>query len=175
MFDSSYAYKGLGTTSNISKKHLLKTYKYFFDTEEGERYIINVEQYPYNIFVLKFYPRSLKNSKYKYNVLTKTGHLSKIVRTNIEILINFHNQFPNSHFGFIGARTYCTVQKKYIETGDVTKRFRLYRYAVVNLINPDNFEHHEDEVNNTYLLINSKETKTDIKSLATKIFEDCMN
>lgn len=176
MFDGSYPYFGLGNSTNIVKPHLIKTHKFFFDIEEGDRYIINVEQYRNNIFVLKFHPRKLKTSKYRFNVITNSGHFSKIVRTNINVLIEFYKKFPNSHFGFIGARTYCPIKKCYTENESVTSRFRLYKYAVENLIDPDDFEHHFDEDNNTYLLINSNCSSIEkIKEESKVMFEDCMN
>jgi len=176
MFDGAYPYSGLGISSNITKQHLLKTYKFFFNTEEGVRYIINVEHYNNNIFILKFHPRKLKSNKYKYNIVTNTGHFSKIVRTNINVLIDFYKKYPNSHFGFIGAMTYCQIKKCYTESQSITSRFKLYKYAVENLINPDDFEHHFDEENNTYLLINLKCNNIDyIKDVSKIMFEDYMN
>jgi len=57
----------------------------------------------------------------------------------------------------------------------MTRRFKIYRYAMVNLINPDDFDHHEDKNKSTYLLINSNTLDGDkIKSEATKMYEDCI-
>lgn len=175
MFDSSYPVTPLGVSTNISQKYLKKIYKYFFDTEDGTRYIIHLEHYPNNIFVIKFYPRKLKNNKFRYNVLTKRGHFTKIIRTNINLLISFYKQYPDSHFGFIGAKTYCPIKKTFTESEAMTRRFMIYRYAMVNLINPDDFDHHEDKNKSTYLLINSNTLDGDkIKSEATKMYEDCI-
>jgi|SRR5690606_16501347 len=173
MFDSSYPVKPLGISTNISQKYLKKIYKYFFETEEGTRYIIHLEQYHHNIFVIKFYPRKLKNNKFRYNVVTDNGHFSKIIRTNINLLASFYKKHPDSHFGFIGAKTYCPIKKTFTEDERMTRRFKIYRYAMVNLISPDDFDHHEDKHRSTYLLINTKELDSEkIKEQATKMFED---
>lgn len=177
MFDSFYQFKGLGNSADVTNRHLQKKYQFYFDTEENNRYIICVEEYPNNIYVIKFFPRKHKNSKYKFNILTKSGRFTKIVRTNVEVLIKFYQKNPNSHFGFIGARKYCPIKKKYKEKlGDCSARFRSYKYVVENLIGPDTFVHHFDKSNNTYLLINSNVSDLDgVKSKASEIFEDCMN
>src|SRR5690606_169082 len=110
--------------------------------------------------------------KNRFNMLTNTGRFSKIVRTSVEVLGLFLKKFPNSHFGFIGARKYCSRTKKYKEdVGVCSTRFRLYKYVVENFINPDSFEHHFDKSNNTYLLINSNVENTYlIKDSAAYLF-----
>lgn len=176
MFDTAYTYTKIGTDTNITKKHLVKTHIYFFDTDNAERYIINVEEYKNDVFILKFHPRRYKGNKYRYNLLTNTGNFTKIVRTNIEVLREFHQNYPNSHFGFLGAKTYCPINKCFTEEDNTTARFRLYKYCVVNLISPDHFDHHHDPTNSTYLLINSKcKDVAGVKKMSKKMFEECMN
>lgn len=176
MFDKAYTYTKIGTDTNITKKHLIKTHIYMFNTDGNERYIINVEEYSNQIFILKFHPRRLKRHKYRYNLLTNKGNFTKIVRTNIDVLIYFHKKFPGSHFGFLGAKTYCPIKKCFTEKDNTTARFRLYKYCVVNLIDPNDFEHYFDPTNSTYLLINSKcQDVAALKKVSKKMFEDCMN
>lgn len=55
----------------------------------------------------------------------------------------------------------------------MTRRFKIYRYAMVNLISPDDFDHHEDKHRSTYLLINIRDLDGEkIKEEAVKMFED---
>lgn len=76
-----------------------------------------------------------------------------------------------ANFGFLGSHTFDP--KRFYEEGkECTKRFKIYRYAVYNLIGEEYFSHFMEEKNSTYLLINNKHEDVDlIKEQANIMFD----
>lgn len=142
-------------TNSIDSIHL-KTHIYrFTSTKSNLTYLVDVEHYIDDIFVLKFYLRDQKNWKVKYNLLTNTNEARLIIFTCIDIMVDIFQQNTNASFGFQGARTFDRKTKKYIEHSQAkTKRFNIYRRIVANALSEDYFEHYSYEKESIYLLLN---------------------
>lgn len=152
MFDSFYELRGLGHTSNLIKAHLkIKTCKYRFDTPL-HAYILEVECYINNFYVIQFYKRKLKNHPKKYQIQTNEHKAMQIVGTCIRVIKMFSDIDPKSSFGFIGSNTYDPISG--VEEPKVnTKRWKIYKHAVENEYGPDTFKHAYDRFNSSYILL----------------------
>ena len=87
-------------------------------------------------------------------------------------MLSIYNENPSASFGFLGAHIVKT-DINYIEAKNVTKRFRVYRDAIVRLFGLETFTHHRDFEHSTYLMISNKNKNVeDIKEKAKKMFDD---
>jgi hypothetical protein len=118
-----------------------------------------VEEYVGQIFVIKFYPNSHRNSPDKYNVLLDDYDASRVIRTAIDIMLDFLKHYPNASFGFIAPNS---IRDKYKEILYYNKRFRVYSRLMANFFSTDLFSHIESEDNSAYLLINRCHADIDI-------------
>lgn len=142
-------------TNSIDSIHL-RTHVYRFTSEKSNlTYLVDVEHYIHNVFVLKFYLRDQKKWKVKFNLLTNTNEARLIIFTCIDIMIDVFKQNTNASFGFQGARTFSLKTKEYTEHSQTnTKRFNIYRKIVANALSEDYFEHYSYEKESIYLLLN---------------------
>lgn len=122
---------------------------YRFRSEKSNtQYIVCVEQYKYNVFILKFYPKNWRFSKRKYNLLTNTHEPRRIIGTCINIALSVLDEYPDASFGFIGANR---------ENEDTceTKRYKVYSTIVATYFSEECFYHKESKEKSAYLLINN--------------------
>ena len=120
----------------------------FKSTKSNTWYIVCVEQYKYNVFILKFYPKNWRFSKRKYNLLTNTHEPRRIIGTCINIALSVLDEYPDASFGFIGANR---------ENEDTceTKRYKVYSTIVATCFSEECFYHKESKERSAYLLINN--------------------
>ncbi|HEY5327758.1 MAG TPA: hypothetical protein VIJ27_12215 [Mucilaginibacter sp.] len=174
MFDieTCYRYCRVGDHSSltINRKYVEHLTIYSFRTNLYP-YLIEVERYPYDIYVLKFYRRKHKGNKQRYNLLSNEGKCSRIVATCFSIFLDIYNQNPLASFGFLGANTVDEKTGK-IESKNQTKRFRVYKRAVFNYFGEETFSHFESPDNSIYLAISNKNKFVNkISEGAAKILE----
>jgi hypothetical protein len=131
-------------------------------TKKGKRYVVQVEEYPYNTYAIKFYPKSLENSRNKYRVLMNDFDAPRIIRTCVQIMVDFYQRDPLASFAFTGTRT----EKE--ETDENTIKYRVYKQVMVNFFPPSKFTHAENNKYSAYMLINRD---THIEDLEIKIKE----
>lgn len=177
MFDigTSYEYRRVGYHSGltINRKFVEHLTIYRFKTSNYV-YLVEVECYPQNIYVLKFYQRIHKVNKEKFNLLTNEGRCSRIVGTCFSIFMDIYQKNPLASFGFIGSNT---IDKKTgnTEPKSETKRFRIYRLAVISYFGEETFTHFENASNSIYLAISNKNTSViKIADEANKILESLL-
>jgi len=170
MFDNSFPFTKHFTDKFQGAQYLKERTTYIFKTQK-EKYHIEVEEYLFNIYVLKFFPARLKKHPRRFNVLTGENKMGKIVATCIQLILQILKKNPMANFGFLGSHTFDP--KRFYEEGkECTKRFKIYRYAVYNLIGEEYFSHFMEEKNSTYLLINNKHEDVDlIKEQANIMFD----
>ena len=63
----------------------------------------------------------------------------------------------------MGAHT-INLAERFEEQRSNTKRFRIYKYAIEELIGTESFTHFMNEENSTYLLVNNKVESIDLLS-----------
>jgi len=143
-----------------SGDHFLKETIVYRFTGAYRRYIIRVEHYEYDVYVLKFFPWQYKNEeKLRYQILTKDGDARKIFNTCLNLAESILAINENASFGFKG-------QNGPDEPESNTKRFKVYALYAFKYFEPKAFEHYIDENVSIYLLLNTKNKE---ESLSTKI------
>ncbi|OOQ61162.1 hypothetical protein [Mucilaginibacter pedocola] len=169
MFNEHYTFHKANIERPISDKYLICTHNYTFKTEKTQ-YIAKVEQYIHNIYIIKFFRKQDKNRKNRYSLLTNERKCTRIVSTCIHILISILKNDELASFGFLGANT---VTKEYEEGKSDTKRFRIYKQAMENLIGDKVFAHSMDKQHSTYLMVNRKNVSVeDFTDQAKLMFDD---
>jgi len=78
----TYQCKGVGQKND---RCLLKEHIYTFTTSKRAHYIVNVEEYRFDVYVVKFHLKSHSNSKWKYNLLTSQHDARRIIYTCVDI------------------------------------------------------------------------------------------
>lgn len=168
MFDieTCYTYKKVGDHSGITanRKHVEHLTIYTFRTEKYP-YLVEVEHYPCNIYALKFYRRAHKGYKQKFNLLSNEGRCSRIVGTCFSIFIDIYRKNPLASFGFVGSHTVNTKTGEE-ESKAETKRFRVYKQAVINYFGEKTFAHFSDPNNSVYLAISNQ--NKDVAAISEK-------
>jgi len=177
MFDilTSYPYCRVGDHSGITtnRKHVEHLTIYSFRTDLYP-YLIEVEQYNHNIYVLKFYRRLHKNNKERFNLMSNEGRCSRIMGTCFSIFMDVYKKNPLASFGFVGSHT-IDKKRSFIESTTETKRFRVYKTAVLSYFGEETFSHFYNPEHSTYLAISNKNKSVfKIKDEADKILEDLL-
>ena len=150
MFDVFYPFRKDNIERPIQAKYLICTHVYTFRANNTP-YIANVEQYPHNIYIVKFFRKQDRKTLNRYHILTGENKYTKIVATCIRIMRTILNRNSNASFGFLGS---TTIIGSYEEVKSETKRFKIYKYAMENLVGDKVFEHSMDLANSTYLMVN---------------------
>lgn len=172
MFDKSYPFKKLFVKDFRKNGHgyLVSKTTYTFRTEASVDYLIEVEEYQSNIFIIKFCPKKLKKHPKRFNILTGEHIMPRIVGTCIQVMLSIIKKNNLASFGFLGSNT--IVFGKYSEGKEDTKRYRIYKYVVQNYIGEETFSHKTDKKNSTYLVINRNNGDCElIASRANKMFD----
>lgn len=169
MFDNAFHFNKVGFQNAHQKKYLLSLTIYSFKTD-NEKYLVEVEHYRSDVFVIKYFLKKHKSNKKRFNLLSHEFKCSRIVATCIILVMSILKKHPNASFGFLGAHT-IDLSNKYEEKKFNTRRFRIYKYAIEELIGTENFSHYMDVTNSTYLIVNNKVGNTDVFSAnATNMF-----
>lgn len=174
--DTSYHYRRVGDHSALTTNRKLVEHLsiYSFKTSNYP-YLVEVEQYPHNIYVLKFYRRIHKGNKERFNLLTNEGRCSRIVGTCFSIFMDIYKKNPLASFGFIGS---YTIDKKTgnVEPKSSTKRFKIYSLAVISYFGEETFTHFQNPANSVYLAISNKNIAVmKIADEANKILESLLD
>lgn len=162
MFDvhTSYPYRQVGSHSNLTvhRKHVEHLYIYSFKTDKY-KYLVEVERYTQNIYILKFYKRSNKNSKERFNLLSNEGRCSRIIGTCFSIFLDIYNTNAKASFGFIGAYT-IDPKTGNIEGKGNTKRYRIYTRAMINYFGEKTYTYYDDPAQSFYLAVSNQNVNT---------------
>jgi len=170
MFNSHYPFSFRFTKKYKKHPSLKARTTYTFSTER-EGYIIECEEYLHGIYVIKFFPKRLRQNSKRFNALTNEYKTSRIIGTCVEVILSILKRNSKASFGFVGSHTF-DPKRRYEEKRNCTKRFKIYRYAVFSLIGEETFSHFMDEKNSTFLLVNNNNSDiTYIKKEADSMFD----
>lgn len=134
-------------------EYIIRTSIYTFrSTKSNLVYLVRVEHYKMDIYIIKFYLKSNQNSPLKYNLLTNTFEPRRIINTCISILMEIFRKDPRASFGFIGAN-------RIGENEANTKRYNVYKKIVTTYMGAETFYHHYNVDKSAYILINKDKLK----------------
>lgn len=165
MFSSSFTYTKINHCLKKAGDYSYVENVYRFRGSSGKLYIAVVEQYDYNVYVVKFYLQEMKNRTDRYNILSNLNECSRVLTTIGMLMQEIFGNNPYASFGFIG------VPLKN-EAVDNTKRFRLYSRIVQNKISATFLEHHPAGKLSAYLLVNRNNSESDLIPKLDKMFNE---
>lgn len=76
----------------------------FKSTKSNKRYIIEVEGFENEFFGIKFYWKGVEKSKDRYSILTNDYEPRTIIRSCIEVMLEYYRKNSLVSFGFVAAK-----------------------------------------------------------------------
>lgn len=151
----------------------------FRSTKSSKRYIVEVEGFENEFYGIKFYWKGVEKSKDRYSLLTNDFEPRTIIRSCIEIMLEYYRKNPIVSFGFVAAPDLeKDLKGKNIEVESGSRRFKFYQRMMVNLFGPETFFQASDTTNTIYLMINMKQLASgavsikDIEKRLNQIYSD---
>ncbi len=134
-------------------------------------YFVLVEHYEHDVFVVKYYPKSLKLAGIrKYQIIAGTHDVQRIVATVADIAFSALADCPVASFAFIGMPSVFHEHDGWVVETDVpSQRFRIYAWYVKRMPHADLFTHRSWGAANAYLLLNNQQP--DHKILENRIMD----
>jgi len=127
----------------------------FKSTKTNKRYIVEVEGFENEFYGLKFYWKGVEKSKDRYSLLTNDYEPRTIVRSCIEVMLEYYRRNPLVSFGFVAAPDLDKdIEGKRVDKQSGSRRFRFYQRMMINLFGPKTFYQVSDTTNTIYLLVN---------------------
>lgn len=166
MLENTFTYTYVGK----EKSEEISTDLYTFKCNFNLAYIVEVEHHDNDIYIIKFFQKNHRDSKYRYCLLNKESFLKQkkssgaknflmILNTVTQIIIDVYTTNQNASFGFMGAPTKEEINpkktKKVINsdgTVEKTKRYNTYGIYIKRYFNPLKFEHVEIKTSSCYLV-----------------------
>ena len=146
----------------------------FKSLKSNKRYIVEVEGFENEFYGLKFYWKGVEKSKFRYSLLTNDYEPRVIVRSCIEVMLEYYRKNQLVSFGFVAAPDLeKDIQGKHFDGKNGSRRFRFYQRMMVNLFGPQTFYQASDTTNTIYLMINMKELSSG--AITIKNIEERLN
>ena len=128
----------------------IKTYLYKIETPAG-KYMIHLEEYIRDTYVIKFYPTRFKKYPNKFQLFSNDNVMQGVVSTALKIFVQHLARRPNASLGFIASASIIGSAK---EDQANNQRFRIYKQVMENLFGSGIFTHFSDMSNSAYLMVN---------------------
>jgi len=150
MFDSILPFSFLMTKYESNPAFHIKTYLYKIETSAG-KYMVHLEEYIRDTYVIKFYPVRFKKYPNKFQILSHDNVMQAVVSTALQIFIQQLVRNPRASLGFIASASIIGSIK---EEQPNNQRFRIYKQVMENLFGAITFAHFCDITNSAYLMGN---------------------
>lgn len=138
----------------------------FRSLKSNKRYIVEVEGFENEFWGLKFYWKGVEKSEKRYSLLTNDFEPRTIVRSCIEVMLDYYRKNPLVSFGFVAAPDLEEdVKNKKEDKASGSRRFKFYQRMMVNLFGPETFYQVSDTTNTIYLLINTEQLSKGVVTL----------
>lgn len=145
----------------------------FRSAKSNKRYIVEVEGFEKEFYGLKFYWKGVEKSKDRYSLLTNDYEPRKIVRSCIEIMLEYYRHNKLVSFGFVASPDLAKdIEGKNFDIDKGSRRFLFYQRMMLNLFGSDTFMHVSDTTHTIYLMVNNtllSKGQITIEEIATKI------
>lgn len=130
----------------------------FRSEKSNKRYIVEVEGFENEFYGIKFYWKGVEKSKNRYSMLTNDYEPRTIIRSCIEVMLEYYRNNPLVSFGFVAAPDLDKdIKGKEIDLTNGSRRFRFYQRMMINLFGPQTFYQASDTTHTIYLMINRKQ------------------
>lgn len=134
---------------SVSDELLEYAMQYRFKSEKSHHtYIVRVEKYIEHTYCLKFFDKANMLSENKFSLRTSTFEPRTIFYTLVHIMLDVYRKDPKASFFFIGA------EDEKDEMGETTRRYRIYRSFVSDVLSNKVFKHHRNNELSLYILVN---------------------
>ncbi|RKD17284.1 hypothetical protein BCY91_03920 [Pelobium manganitolerans] len=170
MFEKTFPFSKVGHDRTHNKKYLIEVFTYNFKADRTW-YLVEVEHYQHNIYILKFYLKKHKKHPNKYNMMSGEFQCARVIATCLKILLKIYFDNPLASFGFIGANTIQPDRQIY-ELKSNTKRFRVYQTMLTTKIGKETFTHFHNVSKSTYLMANNLVDVGKLKKNAEIMFSE---
>lgn len=146
----------------------------FKSIKSNKRYIVEVEGFENEFYGIKFFWKGVEKSVNRYSMLTNDYEPRTIVRTCIEVMLEYYRKNPFVSFGFVAAPDLeKDIYGKNLNLKEGSRRFRFYKRMMLNLFGPNTFLQAADTTNTIYLMINKK--KLDAREVTIGDVEKILN
>ncbi len=164
MFGETYKYR-LADVATISQNGIIcQQHKYVFRCRFKHLYIVNLEKYEHQFYVIKFYLKQHRLSKNKYNLLSGLHDMPRIMATCLQIMLETYKENPYASFGFMGANSIGEPESN-------TKRFKIYKRIMESFFSPIDFSHYTYTEKSAYLMLNKANLNNDLMPNIEKMFD----
>jgi hypothetical protein len=164
MFNEPYSYRLATKYSLVHNGIKFEQQKFTFRCRHNQVYIVNLEKYESDFYVIKFYLKKHKLSPSKYSLLSGLQDMPRVMATCLKIMIDTYTKQPYASFGFIGANSLGEAEND-------TKRFKIYRRIMESFFSPVNFTHYAYTEKSAYLLLNKKKEQVDLLHSIENLFD----
>lgn len=120
----------------------------FKSTKSNHTYIVRVEKYIEHTYCLKFFDKANMLSDNKFSLRNNTFEPRTIFFTLLHIMMDVYQKDSEASFFFIGA------EDEKDEMGEATRRYRIYRTFVSDVLSSRIFSHHRNHELSLYILVN---------------------
>lgn len=146
---NGYPFTFLMNDYSETNEDLLYTRIYHFKSERTHHtYIVLVERYKQHFYCLKFFDKSMMDSKNRYSLRTNTFEPRTIFYTLYQIVSSILSEDKLASFFFIGA------EDEKDELGQSTRRYRVYKTFVLSIVSDKLFNHYRVNELSLYILAN---------------------
>lgn len=163
MFDQHYSFRYIMTEHPKGEPyHQLHIYTFYGPHQQ--HYTVHVEEYPMDIYALKFFLQAHSHSPNKYQLLTGYSQAPRIIRTCIEIFLSLFDQNKESSLCFMGTNAL-------LEEKSENKRFRIYKKVMENFFSPQYFEHRSFGRQSLYFMLNNRKDIEELNKVIVGILD----
>ena len=138
----------------------------FRSLKSNKRYIVEVEGFENEFYGIKFYWKGVEKSKERYSLLTNDYEPRTIVRSCIEIMLDYYRKNPLVSFGFVAAPDLeKDIKGKHLNPQKGNRRFLFDQRMMINLFGAETFRQLSDTENRIYLMVNNRQLSTGLISI----------
>lgn len=145
----------------------------FRSIKSNKRYIVEVEGFENEFYGIKFYWKGVEKSKNRYSILTNDFEPRTIVRSCVEVMLEYYRRNPLVSFGFVAAPDLQKdIEGKNVDLSDGNRRFKFYQRMMLTLFGPKTFLQASDTTRTIYLMINMAQLSSGvitIKAIETRL------
>ena len=146
----------------------------FRSDKSNKRYIVEIEGFENEFYGIKFYWKGVEKSKNRYSLLTNDYEPRIIVRSCIEVMLEYYRRNHLVSFGFVAAPDlYKDIEGKKFDGKNGSRRFLFYQRMMINLFGPKTFYQTYDTTNTIYLMVNREQIDRGVMTI--KDIEDRIN